>query len=153
MDMETEKDLEEETGGVAGVGESVMSRRERKKKDQQEIQSILEEEGVLDEEEGRQADEIDKLTGKPLPEDVLLYAVPVCGPYSAIRSFKYSVKLTPGTMKKGDVLTHSLTYSSSEIHFNISFLQWCNVVCPLSDVTPIEKWISFHSLLFYSASQ
>ena len=110
MDMETEKDLEEETGGVAGVGESAMSRRERKKKDQQEIQSILEEEGVLDEEEGRQADEIDKLTGKPLPEDVLLYAVPVCGPYSAIRSFKYSVKLTPGTMKKGDVLTHPLTH-------------------------------------------
>ena len=111
MDMETEKDLEEETGGVAGVGESAMSRRERKKKDQQEIQSILEEEGVLDEEEGRQADEIDKLTGKPLPEDVLLYAVPVCGPYSAIRSFKYSVKLTPGTMKKGDVLTHPLTHA------------------------------------------
>ena len=81
--------------------ESALSRRERKRKEQQEIQSILEEEGVLDEEEGRQADEINKLTGKPLPEDVLLYAVPVCGPYSAIRSFKYSVKLTPGTMKKG----------------------------------------------------
>lgn len=111
MDIETEKDSEEETGRVAGVGESAISRRERKKKDQQEIQSILEEEGVLDEEEGRQADEIDKLTGKPLPEDILLYAVPVCGPYSAIRSFKYSVKLTPGTMKKGDALTHSPTHA------------------------------------------
>ena len=89
--------------GVEGTEEHAMSRRERKKKEQQEIQSILEEEGVLDEEEGKQADEINKLTGKPLPEDVLLYAVPVCGPYSAIRSFKYSVKLTPGTMKKGKV--------------------------------------------------
>ena len=56
----------------------------------------------MDEEEGKQADEINKLTGKPLAEDVLLYAIPVCGPYSAIRSFKYSVKLTPGTMKKGN---------------------------------------------------
>lgn len=82
-------------------GESAMSRRERKKQEQLEIQNILDEEGILDEEEGKQADEIDKLTGKPLAEDVLLYAVPVCGPYSAIRSFKYSVKLTPGTMKKG----------------------------------------------------
>jgi NFACT protein C-terminal domain/Heterogeneous nuclear ribonucleoprotein Q acidic domain len=87
--------------GTDGTEESAMSRRERKKKEQQEIQDMLEEEGVLDEEEGKQADEINKLTGKPLPEDVLLYAVPVCGPYSAMRSFKYSVKLTPGTMKKG----------------------------------------------------
>lgn len=82
-------------------GESAMSRRDRKKQEQLEIQNILDEEGILDEEEGKQADEIDKLTGKPTSEDVLLYAVPVCGPYSAIRSFKYSVKLTPGTMKKG----------------------------------------------------
>jgi NFACT protein C-terminal domain/Heterogeneous nuclear ribonucleoprotein Q acidic domain len=82
-------------------GESAMSRRDRKKQEQLEIQNILDEEGILDEEEGKQADEIDKLTGKPTTEDVLLYAVPVCGPYSAIRSFKYSVKLTPGTMKKG----------------------------------------------------
>ena len=87
-------------------GESAMSRRERKKQEQLEIQNILDEEGILDEEEGKQADEIDKLTGKPLAEDVLLYAVPVCGPYSAIRSFKYSVKLTPGTMKKGMINRH-----------------------------------------------
>ena len=87
-------------------GESAMSRRERKKQEQLEIQNILDEEGILDEEEGKQADEIDKLTGKPMAEDVLLYAVPVCGPYSAIRSFKYSVKLTPGTMKKGMINRH-----------------------------------------------
>ena len=95
-DNDGEKDRE-----VSNTGEISLSRRALKKKEQQEILSILEEEGVLDEEEGKQADEINKLTGKPLPEDVLLYAVPVCGPYSAIRSFKYSVKLTPGTMKKG----------------------------------------------------
>ena len=96
-------------------GESAMSRRDRKKQEQLEIQNILDEEGILDEEEGKQADEIDKLTGKPTSEDVLLYAVPVCGPYSAIRSFKYSVKLTPGTMKKGtanDILhIHCVVFS------------------------------------------
>lgn len=99
VDVEAEKD-----GEISSASESALSRRALKKKEQQEILSILEEEGVLDEEEGKQADEINKLTGKPLPEDVLLYAVPVCGPYSAIRSFKYSVKLTPGTMKKGESL-------------------------------------------------
>lgn len=47
------------------------------------------------------ADEVEKLTGCPLPEDTLLYAVPMCGPYSAFNNFKYKVKLTPGTQKKG----------------------------------------------------
>lgn len=78
-----------------------ISRRERKKKEQMEIQAILEDEGILDEMEGKQADELEKLTGTPLPEDLLLYAVPVCGPYKALQSMKYVVKLTPGTNKKG----------------------------------------------------
>ena len=100
-------------------GESAMSRRDRKKQEQLEIQNILDEEGILDEEEGKQADEIDKLTGKPTTEDVLLYAVPVCGPYSAIRSFKYSVKLTPGTMKKGTANGILRVYSLLSVCFFI----------------------------------
>ncbi|MCL4121460.1 UNVERIFIED_CONTAM: hypothetical protein GTU68_039072, partial [Idotea baltica] len=41
------------------------------------------------------------LTAIPLSEDELLYAIPVCAPYSSMTSFKYKVKLTPGTGKKG----------------------------------------------------
>ncbi|KAL4613104.1 nuclear export mediator factor NEMF [Arapaima gigas] len=41
------------------------------------------------------------LTGQPHPEDVLLFAVPVCAPYTALTSYKHKVKLTPGTQKKG----------------------------------------------------
>jgi NFACT protein C-terminal domain len=78
-----------------------MSRRDRKKQEQLEIQAIMEEEGILDEEEGKQADDLEKLTGKPHPEDALLYAVPMCGPYSSLKDFKFKVKLTPGTAKKG----------------------------------------------------
>ena len=103
---------------VSSTDEVSLSRRALKKKEQQEILSILEEEGVLDEEEGKQADEINKLTGKPLPEDVLLYAVPVCGPYSAIRSFKYSVKLTPGTMKKGE---HTMSLGALSLFSETAF--------------------------------
>lgn len=44
---------------------------------------------------------LDSLTGLPHPEDVLLFAVPVCAPYTALSSYKYKVKLTPGTQKKG----------------------------------------------------
>ncbi|XP_061700923.1 ribosome quality control complex subunit NEMF-like isoform X2 [Syngnathoides biaculeatus] len=41
------------------------------------------------------------LTGQPHPEDVLMFAVPVCAPYSALSNFKHKVKLTPGSQKKG----------------------------------------------------
>ncbi|XP_041132215.1 nuclear export mediator factor NEMF-like [Polyodon spathula] len=44
---------------------------------------------------------LDSLTGQPHPEDVLLFAVPVCSPYTALTNYKYKVKLTPGTQKKG----------------------------------------------------
>ncbi|XP_067470744.1 ribosome quality control complex subunit NEMF-like isoform X2 [Thunnus thynnus] len=41
------------------------------------------------------------LTGQPHVEDVLMFAVPVCAPYTALTNFKHKVKLTPGTQKKG----------------------------------------------------
>uniref|UniRef100_A0A8D3DQB7 Ribosome quality control complex subunit NEMF n=1 Tax=Scophthalmus maximus TaxID=52904 RepID=A0A8D3DQB7_SCOMX len=41
------------------------------------------------------------LTGQPHPEDVLLFAVPVCAPYTALTNYKHKVKLTPGSQKKG----------------------------------------------------
>ncbi|MBN3298787.1 NEMF factor, partial [Amia calva] len=44
---------------------------------------------------------LDTLTGQPHPEDTLLFAVPVCSPYTALTNYKYKVKLTPGTQKKG----------------------------------------------------
>lgn len=89
-------------------GATTLSRRERKKLEQQEIQEILEDEGVLDENEGKIADEIEKITGMPLADDQLMFAVPVCGPYAAMQKFKYRVKLTPGTGKKGKTCKQAL---------------------------------------------
>uniref|UniRef100_A0A2P2KC88 Nuclear export mediator factor Nemf n=2 Tax=Rhizophora mucronata TaxID=61149 RepID=A0A2P2KC88_RHIMU len=63
----------------------------------------MEEEDVheIGEEEKEKLNELDYLTGIPLPSDILLYAVPVCGPYSAVQSYKYHVKIIPGPAKKG----------------------------------------------------
>lgn len=44
---------------------------------------------------------LSSLTGQPHPEDVLLFAVPVCAPYTALSNYKNKVKLTPGSQKKG----------------------------------------------------
>mmetsp|Transcript_8825 Transcript_8825/g.17457 ORF Transcript_8825/g.17457 Transcript_8825/m.17457 type:complete len:1132 (-) Transcript_8825:100-3495(-) len=40
-------------------------------------------------------------TMNPQPDDVLLYALPMCAPPQATTKFKYRVKLVPGALKKG----------------------------------------------------
>ncbi|PKA52704.1 hypothetical protein AXF42_Ash001685 [Apostasia shenzhenica] len=64
---------------------------------------VIEEEEIheLGDEEKEKLNDLDYLTGNSLPNDILLYAVPVCGPYSALLTYKYRVKITPGTAKKG----------------------------------------------------
>lgn len=44
---------------------------------------------------------VDSLTGCPVTDDVLLFVVPVCAPYSAMANYKYKVKMIPGTNKRG----------------------------------------------------
>ncbi|XP_008801756.2 nuclear export mediator factor NEMF [Phoenix dactylifera] len=63
----------------------------------------IEESGIheIGEEERAKLNDLDYLTGNPLLDDILLYAIPVCGPYNALQTYKYRVKITPGTAKKG----------------------------------------------------
>ncbi|CAN1806302.1 Ribosome quality control complex subunit NEMF [Linum perenne] len=64
---------------------------------------VMEEEDIheIGEEEKEKLNDVDYLTGIPLPTDILLYAVPVCGPYTALQSYKYRVKIIPGSAKRG----------------------------------------------------
>lgn len=69
-------------------------------------QEILAEDGILENEDGGEdvvddSAELAKLTGKPSPDDVILCAVPVCAPYQVLSHYKYRVKLTPGSVKRG----------------------------------------------------
>jgi hypothetical protein len=45
--------------------------------------------------------EIDKLTGIPKSNDIIIGLVPMCAPYTAITTYKYKVKIQPGTLKRG----------------------------------------------------
>lgn len=87
--------------GEAEPGTAPPAREEED--DQAEIAAILEEENVqeLAESDRERLTEVDALTAQPRPDDLLLYAVPTCGPYSGMHNFKYRVKLTPGNLKKG----------------------------------------------------
>ncbi|KAJ0980565.1 hypothetical protein J5N97_008820 [Dioscorea zingiberensis] len=84
----------------------------------------IEEDGIheIGEEEKEKLNDLDYLTGNPLPNDILLYAVPVCGPYNALQTYKYRVKITPGTAKKGKAAKTAM-----------------NLFSHMSDVTNREK--------------
>ncbi|CAN0337124.1 unnamed protein product, partial [Scytosiphon promiscuus] len=104
---EEDGDEEDARGGDEGgkTEKEPLSRRAQKKLEEEEVRKLLEEEGGADDlEDGggaAGASELDRLTGKPRDEDVLLFAVPVCGPYMSLRDYKYKVKLTPGKQKRG----------------------------------------------------
>uniref|UniRef100_A0A914EJD4 Nuclear export mediator factor NEMF n=1 Tax=Acrobeloides nanus TaxID=290746 RepID=A0A914EJD4_9BILA len=51
--------------------------------------------------DGGDAAILETLTYIPLPEDTLLFVTPVCAPYSTMQKFKFKVKITPGTGKRG----------------------------------------------------
>ncbi|XP_043837568.1 nuclear export mediator factor NEMF isoform X2 [Dromiciops gliroides] len=61
--------------------------------DKQEDQDI--------DQQGNEENLLDSLTGQPHSEDVLLFAIPICAPYTTMTNYKYKVKLTPGVQKKG----------------------------------------------------
>ncbi|XP_058196212.1 uncharacterized protein LOC131312467 isoform X1 [Rhododendron vialii] len=84
-------ELEDNGRASVGNGADVMDKIAMEEDDIHEIG---------EEEKGKLTD-VDYLTGNPLPTDILLYAVPVCGPYSALQSYKYRVKIIPGTAKRG----------------------------------------------------
>lgn len=71
--------------------------------DQAEIAALLAEENVelLDPDDKDKLTQLDSLTGAPKQDDVLLFAVPVCAPYSALQGYKHKLKLIPGTQRKG----------------------------------------------------
>jgi len=71
-------------------------------------QEILAEDGIVDNDgdddlAGAVDDsaELAQLTGKPTSGDIVLNAIPVCAPYHVLSQYKYRVKLTPGSVKRG----------------------------------------------------
>ncbi|KAI8988444.1 fibronectin-binding protein A N-terminus-domain-containing protein [Mycotypha africana] len=72
-------------------------------KDTETIRQMLKEENItmLEADEIANLSILDSLTANPLPEDIIHFAIPVCAPYAAIQKYKYKVKLTPGSLKRG----------------------------------------------------
>ncbi|VDO73775.1 unnamed protein product [Schistosoma curassoni] len=57
---------------------------------------------------------LNSLTGQPNDDDLLLYAIPVCAPYSVLLKYKFRVKLNPGTTKRGKASKMALFQFTSD---------------------------------------
>ncbi|KAI1321220.1 hypothetical protein EDD11_007786 [Mortierella claussenii] len=84
----------------------------------EEVRRLLQEENIkmLEPEETENLTVLDGLTGRPLPTDILQFAVPVCAPYGALQKYKYKVKLIPGTMKKGKAVKTAINHFLTNIN-------------------------------------
>ncbi|ORZ14664.1 fibronectin-binding protein A N-terminus-domain-containing protein [Absidia repens] len=89
--------------GDKNLNESVLGTKINETED---IRQLLKEENItmLDGEELASLTSLDSLTATPLPDDILHFAIPVCAPYPALQKYKYKVKLTPGTLKRGKAI-------------------------------------------------
>ncbi|CCJ28738.1 unnamed protein product [Pneumocystis jirovecii] len=56
---------------------------------------------------------LDALVSFPLPDDILIDAIPICAPYSSMAKYKYKIKLQPGSTKKGKAVRSILAYWDS----------------------------------------
>jgi len=69
--------------------------------EKREIENLMKEEDINAVPDEVDLAEIDKLTGIPKTNDIVVSLVPMCAPYSAISTYKYKVKLQQGTLKRG----------------------------------------------------
>ncbi|XP_020814762.1 nuclear export mediator factor NEMF homolog [Drosophila serrata] len=63
---------------------------------------------------GGDVDILNSLTGQPHEGDELLFAIPVVAPYQALQNYKFKVKLTPGTGKRGKAAKLALNIFAKE---------------------------------------
>ena len=102
--MEEKKEGEEEEQEVVGEDGGKSSDEEEEadeEEEKKEIEQLMKEEDINVVPEDVDLAEIDKLTGIPKSNDIVLALVPMCAPYSAIQTYKYKVKLQAGTLKRG----------------------------------------------------
>ncbi|CAK4521164.1 unnamed protein product [Aphanomyces euteiches] len=100
-------DVDNDDDNKAGGDEQIDEEKEALFKMQRERKKQLMEQ---EEEEAQNSTFLETFTGNPLPNDILLFAMPVCAPYSTLELYTYKVKLTPGTQKKGKAVQFAMEH-------------------------------------------
>jgi hypothetical protein len=89
------------------------NKRIRREREEEEIRELMREEKIdqISESDKKKIEEtlnlgqginLSSLTGKPAANDVIMFALPYCGPYDCMKDFKFKAKILPGgSQKKG----------------------------------------------------
>jgi hypothetical protein len=77
------------------------ARRGQQNAEEKELVELLADEHIVTDQ--GEPNELAALTGRPLDDDRLMYALPHCAPYSALSDYKFKLKLMPGNSRKGAV--------------------------------------------------
>ena len=85
----------------AGAGKDGGHARRRGGQDVDDDEPVLEDPAVFAARDVERMSRVDWFTGAPTESDAIDFAVCIVAPYQALQSFRYKVKLTPGTQKKG----------------------------------------------------
>jgi predicted ribosome quality control (RQC) complex YloA/Tae2 family protein len=72
------------------------------------LEGAVDDEGEDDETMKANLLNLDALTGRPLPGDEILSAIPVCAPWAALAAYKYKAKMQPGPVKRGKAVREIL---------------------------------------------
>lgn len=56
----------------------------------------------------------DTLTGQPVAEDTVMFAVPMCGPWTALQSFKYKVRVQAPVFFSSVAVATAYLFSAGE---------------------------------------
>ncbi|VDK73476.1 unnamed protein product [Litomosoides sigmodontis] len=108
---------------VAVTGERAGS--SAKPKEEEDDEPLEADMAVMDAEETKM---LNSLTWRPLNEDVLLFALVVVAPYQTMHNFKYKVKLTPGTGKRGKAAKSAIALFERDKSANVQELSLLKVL-------------------------
>lgn len=76
-----------------------------------------------------------QLTGNPLQTETVIGVLPMCAPWDCLQTFKFRIKLTPGSIKrgKGSVMSYWLLIVIKAAGLVLQAL------LQTPDITPLEK--------------
>ncbi|KRZ27456.1 Nuclear export mediator factor NEMF [Trichinella pseudospiralis] len=105
IETQHEEEEEEKLGKATATAAAVEEEEDGDEDDEKEEEEEEEEEEYdVNVVQNETLDAIQCLTGNPTEDDNILFALPVCAPYAALNNYKFKVKLTPGTTKKGKAI-------------------------------------------------
>ena len=101
-----------------------------------EVTAMLEDEhiAVLAESDRDRLRGLDTLTGCPREGDVLLHALPMVAPYTALQGYKLRVKIVPGSQRKGKAARQVICAPIPYSHMHLNACKCKSMFAPLFEL-------------------